>query len=120
MTLSEKPEHFARMTFERNLHKKLWKKIAIMNIFPYLCKMMNKILCTMVMLPWLTACTQKGMSERLDEIDSLVITEQYDSAYAVLSGIRESSITEASDNAHYYLLQTQIGYLVNQPLPSDS
>ena len=74
----------------------------------------------MVMLFLLTACTQKEMSERLDEIDSLVITEQYDSAFAVLSGIRESSITEASDKAHYYLLQTQIGYLVNQPLPSDS
>lgn len=96
------------------------EKIAIMNIFPYLCKMMKKFFYTMVMLFLLTACTQKEMSERLDEIDSLVITEQYDSAFAVLSGIRESSITEASDKAHYYLLQTQIGYLVNQPLPSDS
>lgn len=120
MTLSEKPEHFARMTFEGNLHKKTMEKIAIMNIFPYLCKMMKKFFYTMVMLFLLTACTQKEMSERLDEIDSLVITEQYDSAFAVLSGVRESSITEASDKAHYYLLQTQIGYLVNQPLPSDS
>lgn len=91
-----------------------------MNIFPYFCTMMKKTIYTIAILTLFTACTHKEVSERLDEVDSLVIAEKYDSAYTVLSEIMESSITEPSDKAHYYLLQTQTGYLVNQPLSSDS
>lgn len=81
---------------------------------------MKNILYILFAFPLFTACTHKGVPERLDEIDSLVFAEKYDSAYAVLSEIRESSITEASNKAHYYLLQTQVGYLVNKPLATDS
>ena len=91
-----------------------------MIIFPYFCKMIKRISYILVLLLLFAACTHKGISERLDEIDSLVIAEKYDSAYTVLLGIKESSITEPSDKAHYYLLQTQVGYLVNKPLETDS
>lgn len=82
--------------------------------------MIKRFSYILVLLPLFAACTHKGISERLDEIDSLVIAEKYDSAYTVLLGIKESSITEPSDRAHYYLLQTQVGYLVNKPLATDS
>lgn len=81
---------------------------------------MKNILYILLAFPLFTACTHKGVSERLNKIDSLVLAEKYDSAYVVLSEIRESSITEASDKAHYYLLQTQVGYLVNRPMATDS
>ena len=60
------------------------------------------------------------MQERLAKIDSLVVSEQYDSAFSVLSKINNTLIVNPEDKAHYYLLSTQIGYLVNRPLRSDS
>lgn len=81
---------------------------------------MKNILYILFLLPLFTACTHKGVSKRLNEIDSLVLAEKYDSAYAVLSEIKETSITEVSDKAHYYLLQTQVGYLVNKLMATDS
>lgn len=81
---------------------------------------MNKNLYILFLLPLFAACMHKGISERLDEIDSLVLAEKYDSAYTVLLGIKESSLAKPSDKAHYYLLQTQVGYLVNKPLTTDS
>ena len=82
--------------------------------------MIKNLTYILVILPLLVACTHKGISERLDEIDSLVLAEKYDSACTVLSEIEESSVTKLSDKAHYYLLQTQVGYLVNIPLATDS
>ena len=81
--------------------------------------MMKKLLF-FIIFSLLAACTHKEVSERLDEVDSLVVAEKYDSAHSVLSGISESLVIEPSDRAHYYLLQTQVGYLIDQPLPSDS
>lgn len=81
---------------------------------------MKNILYILFAFPLFTACTHKGVPERLDEIDSLILAEKYDSAYVILSEIRESSITELSDKARYYLLQTKVGYLVNKPLATDS
>ena len=82
--------------------------------------MMRKIPYILFLFISLIACTHKGVSERLDEIDSLVLAEKYDSAYSCLSAIKESTVLEPSDIAHYYLLQTQLGYLTNKPLFSDT
>ena len=81
---------------------------------------MRKYIYILVVLSILAACKQKGISERLDEIDSLVVAEKYDSAYSVLSEIKESFIVNLSDKAHYYLLLTQVGYLTNKPQTTDS
>lgn len=67
----------------------------------------------------LIACNGIQVSERLNQIDSLVVREQYDSASVFLKEVEKVSMTD-EDRAHYYLLTTQLGYLTNQPLPSDS
>ena len=116
----QKLKLYAPVIIWRKYGKKVCDKLAIMNIFPYFCRMIKKLVYIIIVFSLLAACTHKGISERLNEIDSLVITEEYDSAYTILSEIRESSITNPSDRAHYYLLQTQVGYLIDQPLSSDS
>ena len=67
----------------------------------------------------LFGCSSGQVSTRLAEIDSLVVREQYDSASVILKDVAETSMT-AEEQAHYYLLATQLGHLTNQPLPSDS
>lgn len=80
--------------------------------------MMKKIVILYAIL--LSACNGIQVSERLNQIDSLVVKEQYDSACVVLSDLGNTSMMTEEDQAHYYLLATQLGYLTNQPLPSDS
>lgn len=65
------------------------------------------------------ACNGIQVTEKLNQIDSLVAKEQYDSADSILKNLANVSMT-ADDQAHYYLLATQLGYLTNQPLSSDS
>lgn len=65
------------------------------------------------------ACNGIQVTEKLNQIDSLVAKEQYDSADSILKGLANVSMT-ANDQAHYYLLATQLGYLTNHPLSSDS
>ncbi len=81
---------------------------------------MKKILLQLsAILLFLSACNGLRVSEELNNIDSLVVKEQYDSAYVLLNNLSELTMTE-EDQAHFYLLSTQLGYLVNKPLPSDS
>ena len=81
---------------------------------------MNKILLHLLaIILLLSACGGNRVSERLNDIDSLVAKEHYDSAYVLLGGLSELSMIE-NDKAHYQLLSTQLGYLTNKPLPSDS
>ena len=65
------------------------------------------------------ACNGIQVKEKLNQIDSLVAKEQYDSADSILKSLANVSMT-ADDQAHYYLLATQLGYLTNHPLSSDS
>ena len=79
----------------------------------------RKIIHLIAILFMLTACNGMRVSERLDQIDSLIVKEQYDSAYVVLNSLGKTSMTE-EEQAHYYLLSSQLGFITNQPLPSDS
>lgn len=65
------------------------------------------------------ACNGIQVTEKLNQIDSLVAKDQYDSADSILKSLANVSMT-ANDQAHYYLLATQLGYLTNHPLSSDS
>lgn len=86
----------------------------------YLCSvMMKKYLNLFAVILILTACHDMRTSDRLNQIDSLVVREQYDSAYAVLNSLNAATLT-ADDQAHYCLLSTQLGFITSQPLPSDS
>ena len=67
----------------------------------------------------LTACDGVRVSVKLDQIDSLIVNEQFDSACVLLKEVAEASMTE-EDQAHYGLLATQLSYITNNPLPSDS
>ena len=81
--------------------------------------MKRKFIHLFVLLLLLIACHGIQVSERLNQIDSLVVREQYDSASVLLKDVAEASKT-GEELAHYYLLATQLGYLTDQPLPSDS
>ena len=64
-------------------------------------------------------CGHQPMAKKLADIDSLIIKEHYDSASAILNRLSEKAMTE-EDKAHYCLLATQLGYVTDHPLPSDS
>lgn len=64
-------------------------------------------------------CGHQPMTKKLADIDSLIIKEHYDSACAILNSLSEKGMTE-EDKAHYYLLATQLAYVTNHPLSSDS
>ena len=81
--------------------------------------MKRKIIHLFILLLLLTACNGIQISEKLNQVDSLVFREQYDSASVILKDVAEASMT-AEEHAHYYLLVTQLGYLTNYPLSSDS
>ena len=81
--------------------------------------MMRKITQLFTLLFLITACNGIQLSEKLSQIDSLVVREQYDSATIMLEDAAKESMTE-EERAHYYLLTTQLGYIANQPPSSDS
>lgn len=81
--------------------------------------MMRKITKLFALLLLLIACNSVQVSERLNHIDSMIIKEQYDSACIIMKELNETTMT-VEERAHYYLLKTQLGYLTNNPLPSDS
>jgi len=91
-----------------------------MNIIVYLCRMnMRNIIYLFAILLTQTACDGTKVSEKLDQIDSLIAREQIDSACVLLKEVAGASMIE-EDQAHYGLLATQLGYLSNDPLSSDS
>ena len=80
---------------------------------------MKKIIYLFVILLMLTACDGTRVSEKLDQVDSLISKDLIDSAYAIHHSLNEAIMTE-EDKAHYYLLATQLGYATNHPLSTDS
>ena len=80
---------------------------------------MKKIIYLFAILQMLAACNGTKVTEKLNQIDSLIAKEQIDSASIIHHSLNEATMTE-EDKAHYYLLATQLGYVTNHPLPSDS
>ena len=80
---------------------------------------MKKLLYFIAPIILAAACGSQGVEERLAGIDSLIVKEQYDSACVILDELDKMSMT-AEEQAHYYLLKTQLGFITNNPLPSDS
>lgn len=79
----------------------------------------KKIIYLLAILLILASCDGVRVSENLNLIDSLIGKEQIDSARVIHNSLNEASMTP-EDQAHYRLLTTQLGYLTNHPLPSDS
>ena len=76
---------------------------------------MKQILFLLLLLVAMTGCHKKNMAERMNEIDSLVVQEQYDSAYANALRINRSELRGREDSAHYYLLLVQTSMLTRHP-----
>ena len=86
----------------------------------YLCSMnMKKMIYLFAILPMLAGCNGTKVTEKLNQIDSLIAKEQIDSASVIHNSLNEADMSP-EDKAHYYLLATQLGYVTNHPLPSDS
>ena len=81
--------------------------------------MMKKIAFLFSLLLLLFACNGIQVTEKLDYVDSLIVKEQYDSASVLLKVVADAPMT-VEEQVHYYLLETQLGYLTDQPLSSDS
>jgi uncharacterized protein YoxC len=80
---------------------------------------MRKIIYLFAILFTLVACDGMSISEKLDQIDSLIAKEQIDSACIIHNSLNEVAMT-SEDQAHYGLLATQLSYITNHPLQSDS
>ena len=72
-----------------------------------------------LMMLILFGCTPTSKSRLLDEVDSLVVSEKYDSAYHEVLKMNPPFDNE-KDLAHYQLLLTQTSYLTDNTLPTDS
>lgn len=76
---------------------------------------MKKTIFLLLLLTAMAGCHEKSISERMNEIDSLVVRELYDSAYASVLRIDRSELTEREDSSHYYLLLTQTSLITHHP-----
>ena len=76
---------------------------------------MKKTIYLLMLSLAMTGCHQKSMTERMVEIDSLVVQELYDSAYASVLRIDPSELISREDSAHYYLLLSQTNILTQHP-----
>ena len=80
---------------------------------------MKKIIYLFAILQMLAACNGTKVTEKLNQIDSLIAKEQIDSASVIHNSLNEADMSP-EDQAHYYLLATQLGYITYCPLQSDS
>ena len=75
---------------------------------------MKKLLYFIVLVLLTAACNSKVATERLNEIDSLITYEQYDSADIILAKIDTSLLKSIDNKAHYYLLRTQLACVLRK------
>ena len=81
---------------------------------------MKKLVFGLAILSFLVGCGRQMVTEELVEIDSLLAAEKNDSAYMLLSGIKERYLVNDEDRAHYYLLMTRACILTGNTVPPDS
>ncbi len=72
---------------------------------------MKKLIYILPLFIFAAACSNKAVKEKLVMIDSLVVQEFYDSAYAELSAIDTTLLNDQDSKAYYYLLRKHLGYL---------
>ena len=75
---------------------------------------MKKLIYFFYLLLLNAACNSKEVTERLNEIDSLVTHEQYDSADNVLAILDTSLLKNVESKAHFYLLRTQLACILQK------
>ena len=86
----------------------------------YLCSMnVKKIIYLFAILPMLAGCNGTRVTEKLNQIDSLIAKEQFDSACIIHKSLNEADMT-SEEQAHYCLLATKLSLINNRSTPSDS
>lgn len=80
---------------------------------------MKKIIYLFALLTMLLGCRNTS-SKKLNQIDSLIAAEEYDSAYHEIQRLDETNFSNEEDLAHYLLLLNQTTCLVGLVMPSDS
>lgn len=76
---------------------------------------MKRLLFVIVGILSLIGCETGNISKMLAEADTLVVKEEYDSAYQMILSLDESTIVNQEALVHYNLLKVQIGYLLGKP-----
>lgn len=76
---------------------------------------MKKTVYILFLMVIVMACTEGKALKSLDEIDSLIQRDQYDSAYTALQEIKESQLKSQEEYVFYWLLRIQGCILVHQP-----
>lgn len=76
---------------------------------------MKKMSFLLLFLTLMAGCQQKSLTEQMDDIDSLIVSEKYDSAYASVMRIDERKLLTQEDSAHYHLLLVQTSLLTHHP-----
>lgn len=89
--------------------------IRFTNILIIFAGVMKNTIYLLLLLLAMAGCNQKSMTEQMAEIDSLVVQELYDSAYACVLRIDQPKLASPEDSAHYYLLLVQTGILTHHP-----
>lgn len=75
---------------------------------------MKKLICIFLLILFASACSKSGLKECLNEVDTLVAHEQYDSADVLLSKIDTALLSDINNKAHFYLLQTQLACILHK------
>lgn len=65
-------------------------------------------------------CGDRAQTNKLDLIDSLATTDEYDSAYALFRSIDPNSISDDEEQAFYGILQMQLNARYDIILENDS
>lgn len=111
----------------RNCNGLFFEKLLYLRLFLYLCsrkrkKMMRRtvILFLTICLILMTGCGSNGISKHLEQIDTLLIKDDVDSAKSCLANIPMADMKTREDSAYFSLIQAEICYRLQDPLPPDN
>lgn len=75
---------------------------------------MKKLIYVFLPILFASACNRSELEGRLNEVDTLIAHEQYDSADVLLSMIDTVLLFDINNKAHFYLLQTQLTCILHK------
>lgn len=75
---------------------------------------MKKLIYVFLPILFASACNRSEVEERLNEVDTLIAHELYDSADVLLSKIDTVLLSDINNKAHFYLLQTQLTCILHK------
>lgn len=74
---------------------------------------MKKLIYIILPILFASACNRSGIEKLLNEVDTLIVHEQYDSADVLLSKIDTMFLSDIDKKAHFYLLKSQLASIMH-------